>query len=199
MNVPRQGGSALMLGASVGRIAPADRNLLSGQPRGGSPPCRSIDLAILLVPGDEAGNPLFNRCLRRKPQISAGGPNIGKAFQHVTGLDRQHLLPGGAASRLFNDRDELQQVFRLVIAEVVKPVRWLIPGPARVGGAIMRSDRASNDVVYIGEITRQLPLVEDLNRPALKNCLGEQPSRHVRTPPRAVGREITQPGCWQSV
>src|SRR5271166_4335339 len=59
----------------------------------------------------------------------------------------------------FEDGDEIEQLLRVVIAEIVDPV-----GNRIRGRAIMRRERTRDDVVDVGEVARHPALVEDPDR-----------------------------------
>src|SRR5262245_13496254 len=126
---------------------------------------------VLLIPLDEAGQPDLDRGLRLKAEIAARGLDLGKAFRHVAGLERQQLFLRGAAQFPLDYGSKVEQLFRPVIAEIVNPM----PNPVR-GGAVMRRNRAGNNVVDISEITGHLAVVEDPDRAPSKNGVGEQVS-----------------------
>ena len=58
---------------------------------------------------------------------------------------------------------------------------------------------ALNNVIYVGEVSFHLAVVEDLNGSFFQNSLGEKKKGHVRTAPRPVDREETQARCGQAV
>ena len=65
----------------------------------------------------------------------------------------------------------------------------------QVGGA----DHALDDVVDIGEVAAVAAVVEDLDRAALEDGVGEFHRRHVGPAPGAVDREEAQAGAGQAV
>ncbi len=67
--------------------------------------------------------------------------------------------------------------------------------PRRVGGA----DHALDDVVDIGEVAAVPAVVEDLDRTALEDGVGEFHRRHVGPAPGPVDREEAQAGAGQPV
>src|SRR5690349_9222892 len=68
---------------------------------------RSIHVVILLVPLDKSRQPDLDRRLRLEAEIAARGLDVGEAFRHVAGLQRQELLLRGAAEQPFEDADKV--------------------------------------------------------------------------------------------
>lgn len=95
----------------------------------------------------------------------------------------------------------------LVVANVEHTVRRVAGGGVRVGRVklwvgfsrfVDDADDAFHDVVNVGEVAHHLAVVEHVNRLAFQDGFGEQKQRHVRSAPRAIDREETQPCCRQS-
>ena len=71
----------------------------------------------------------------------------------------------------------------------------MAPAPIGVGNGrgVQHADHPFDDIVDVGEIPAHLAVVEDLDRFSLQNGAGELEEGHVRTAPRAVHGEKTQP------
>src|SRR6202043_2573177 len=108
---------------------------------------RSGDAVVFPVPGDKARQADRDRDLRREAEIAPGGFDIGISACHIAGLHRHHLLDRHAAERLFQYADEVGELFRAVIAEVVEAM-LARPGRRRLG----RGNDRRHDVVDIGEV-----------------------------------------------
>jgi hypothetical protein len=59
-------------------------------------------------------------------------------------------------------------------------------------GAVQSADDAFDDIVDVGEVALHVAVVEDVDRPAFEDRLGEQEQRHVGPAPRAVDGEEEQ-------
>jgi len=74
-------------------------------------------------------------------------------------------------------------------------------GPLRIhrGHPIADPDDTFDDVVDVGEVATHLSVVEDVDRFAFQDGLGEQEHRHVRSTPGAVDGEEAETGGWEAV
>mmetsp|Transcript_72872 Transcript_72872/g.206114 ORF Transcript_72872/g.206114 Transcript_72872/m.206114 type:complete len:266 (-) Transcript_72872:468-1265(-) len=121
-------------------------------------------------------------------------------LQHVArGRERHVQSVGFPAHELFEQVDKMRHVYWMSIAQVVDLERRRLPGgPDVVHGA----QAALDDVVDVGEVALQLgaarPL-EDLDRLALADLVGEGKGRHVRAPVGAVDGEEPQPRQREAV
>ena len=99
--------------------------------------------------------------------------------------------------------DDAHQVFASVVADIVDRVRRdASAGLDRsvIGRrAVETGDDAGNDIVDIGEVAPHLAMIEQGQRLAGEQRLGENPHRHVRPAPRPVNREEAQAGARQPV
>src|SRR3546814_1651054 len=66
------------------------------------------------------------------------------------------------------------------------------PVGIRLGDPVIDPDDAFDDVVDIREVAFHLTVVEDRDRPALEDRLGENEHRHVRPPPGSIDGEEAQ-------
>ena len=69
----------------------------------------------------------------------------------------------------------------------------------RRGGAVEHLHHAFGNVVDIGEVAHHLAVIEDVDRPALEDRLGEQEQRHIRPAPGPVDGKKAQAGGRQPV
>ena len=102
----------------------------------------------------------------------------------------------------------MHQLYRTVVADVVDPVRGTtgagvgsiaIPVEIRLGQVMHDPVNSLDDIVDEGEIPLHFTVVEDIDRFPLKDRLGEEEQRHVRSSPRAVDGEEPEPGGGQAV
>src|SRR5215469_14307620 len=152
---------------------------------------------IALVPFDKAREPDLGRGLRLKTEIAARCVDIGESLRNVSGLQRQELLYRRAAEQPLENGDEFEELFWMVIAEIVDAVGDPVRPLRR--RAVMRRDRTGDDVVDIGEVARHPALVKDLDRLASQNRPCEQISRHIRAAPRTRTSKEPQSGSGKTV
>ena len=103
-------------------------------------------------------------------------------------------------------RDHLQQLDRLIVADVVDPVgraarAGIGPGaaPLRVGlrDAVHHAEHALDDVVDVGEVSPHAAVIEDVDRPTGENRPGKEEQGHVGPAPGTIDRKEPQPGGRQ--
>src|SRR6266403_5605651 len=108
------------------------------------------------VPVNEALDALFDRCPGLKADISHKCIYICKGTRHVSGLERQHVLQRLLAYRLLNAFNEVHQFYRLIVADVIEPVRrsrrsrirlGAIPVGIRRGDFVQRPYDALNNII----------------------------------------------------
>jgi hypothetical protein len=110
----------------------------------------------------------------------------------------RRLLP----DRRLQQPDVFEQLDRLAVPDVVDAERRRASRRARVGirrvrgsglgHEIQHAHHALDDVIDVGEVAPHPAVIEDADRLAGKDRLGEERHRHVRAPPRPIDREETQ-------
>src|SRR5262245_3323275 len=139
-------------------------------------------------PIDEAPDALRDRRSRPEPDRALEIGDIRAGFRHVAGLHRQQLPNGGLADGLLDQPHHLGHLDRGAVANVVDvPGRaagggiGLIPRPGRIRRRRARHQppHGFRHVLHIGEVPPHPSVVEQLDRPPLHDCIGEQPHRHV--------------------
>lgn len=105
---------------------------------------------------------------------------------------RQHAR---AHQFLRKDLHEVQQIFRLVVADVVQRIGR--NGQAIFANRLLRrvlhhANDTLYDVVNVGEVALAVAIVEDLDGLALMQLVGEAKVGHVRPSCRAIDREKAQ-------
>ena len=112
------------------------------------------------------------------------------------------MLRGSLSKRALQRLDEVQELHRIVVANVVQPIRGftgprrgLVGIPLRIAGShfVAGPNHAFDDVVDVGEIAPHLPVVEHVNGTSFQNRFRKHEQRHVRTTPRAVHGEEPEP------
>jgi len=74
---------------------------------------------VLLVPGNEARDPLGDRRRRLETDIAHEVVNIGEGGRNVAGLHRQQLTNGLFSDRLFQNFHNLTNIDRTFVADIV--------------------------------------------------------------------------------
>ena len=103
---------------------------------------------------------------------------------------------------LGEDLDEVEQVLRVVVANVVDLVGWdwqaVVAGFLLWGFGHYKGD-AFDDVVHVCEVAFAVAVVEDLYRVAFDEFVGEGEVCHVRSSCGAVDGEEPEPSGWDVV
>jgi hypothetical protein len=94
----------------------------------------------------------------------------------------------------FEDRDEIEQFFGTVIAEIIDPVGNLVD--RRV---IMGRNGARHDVVDVGKVARHPTFVENLDRSPGEDSACEQVGGHVRPSPGTINGKEPQARRRQAI
>ena len=143
--------------------------------------------------------------MRLKAEVPLQGAGVGIGDRHVAGLHGDQLLVGlevvvwrqdaGAYQFLAQNLHEVKQVLRVAVANVVKGVgrhRQAVLAGFALRRALHHAADALHNVVNIGEITLAVAVVEDLDRLAGAQFIGEAKVGHVRAASRAVDSEKAQ-------
>ena len=102
----------------------------------------------------------------------------------------------------------MQQFNRLTVTNIENPMGcrgrgriWVKRIKLRISSRrfITTTNDTLNNIFDIGEITLHLAMVKHLDRLTRQNRPGKQHRSHIRSPPRAIHREKTQPGSWQPI
>ena len=140
------------------------------------------------------------------------GGGVGVGYGDIAGLHGDEFLVGlevvaggedfGAEELLLENGDEVEEVFRLVVADVVYLV-WrygeAVLTVALLGGVLHHSDYAFHNVVNVGEVALAVSVVENLDGLALHQLVGEAEVGHVGTAGRTVDGEEAQAGAGDVV
>ena len=143
--------------------------------------------------------------MRLKAEIPLQGAGVGVGDRHVAGLHGDQLLVGlevvvlrqdaGEHQFLAQDLHEVEQIFRGAVANVVQGIgrhrQAVLAGFAR-GRALHHAADALHDIIDVGEITFAVAVVEDLDRLAGAQLIGEAKVGHIRAARRAVDGEKAQ-------
>src|SRR3569623_885106 len=81
------------------------------------------NLEVVPVPGDEIAAPDFDRSGRCVAGIAQQVRDISKGLQNVSRLHRQHVLDRRPAQLAFDEPDDVHQLFRPIVADIVDPGR----------------------------------------------------------------------------
>src|SRR5262249_11969617 len=114
--------------------------------------------------------------------------------RNVPRLHRQQTPLRLLTQASFQDGDEVQQLHRLMVSDVVELVRQHAGG-----NRVEHADHAFYNIVDIREVALHVPVVVNVDGPVFKNGPGERKQRHVRTPPGTIHGEEAKSGGWQAV
>ena len=159
-------------------------------------------MIVFLVPLRKLPQPLPQRNLRRKPEISFKRRCIGISGWNISRLHGHEFLVGvevvvlgehsGSDEFLLEDIDKFQQVLGLAAADVVDGIRR--DGKPVLAGLLFwgfahHPDDAFHDVIDIGEIPSAVAVVVDLDGLTFQQFVREAEIGHVRTSCRTVDGE----------
>src|SRR6188472_2720673 len=82
---------------------------------------------VLAIPCDETLHAQLDGRLRRKPHVLHQRLDVRVCRGHIPWLNRQHTLLGNAAECLLDRADEMHQLDRIVVADVVQAI-WRLAG-----------------------------------------------------------------------
>ena len=118
-------------------------------------------------------------------------------FEVVIG--REHF---GADEFFLQDGHKIEQIFRVVVADVVDLVRREREAVFAVflfGGMLHHADDAFDDVIDVGEVALAFAVVENLDGLAGLELVGEAEVGHVRTTCGTVNGKESQSRAWDVV
>ena len=155
------------------------------------------------IPFSEFSQPFAERGGGFEPEIGFQGAGVGVGDRHVAGLHgyeflvRFEVVVGGenlGADEFFlENRHEVEQVFRVVVADIVDLVgreRESVFAVLLFGCVLHHADDAFDDVVDVGEVALALAVIEYLDGLAGFKLVGEAEVGHVRAAGGAVdGKE----------
>ena len=162
---------------------------------------RQAVAVIVAVPGDEARDALGDRRRRLEADVAHEIVHVGEGGRNVAGLYRREFADRLLAERLLEQGDHVEQLDRIVVADIVDAPRRRTRGrigsiarPIGIGRGrfVDEPHHRLHDVVDIGEIAPHLAVVEQPDRFAGVDRGGENPHRHVRAAPRTVDGEKPQ-------
>lgn len=155
------------------------------------------------IPLHKVGDTGFNTGRGGIAQVPADRGDIGIGGGHIARLHRLEIDQGLAATGLFQQADDLHQVFAAAVADVVDAVRLHAAAGLFlpiVGRRIVQAGHhPGDDIVDMGEIAPHLTLVEHRDRFARQNLLREDPQHHIVPPPRAIDSEEPQTRLRQAI
>ena len=135
-------------------------------------------------------------------EVALEGSGVGVGGGDVAGLHRNQLFVGfevvvggedsGADEFFLEDCDEVEEVFGMVVADVVECVGWdgqVVVAVAFFGSVLHHSDDAFYDVVDVGEVALAVAVVEYLYGLAFDEFVGEAEVGHIGAPCGAVDGE----------
>ena len=160
---------------------------------------------ILLVPLGKMPEAHFDGRRRLEAEIPRQRVHIRIGLVHVPRLHGQEFLLAGLVNDALGHQTtlqrlhEVQQVLRLVVADVVDPGRVRASLAVIRGRVVQHIDDSLYNVVDIGEIPLHITVVEDLDGFALYQLFREGKIGHIRAAIGAVNREEAQTGGGDAV
>src|SRR6266542_1884720 len=157
---------------------------------------------VVPVPCHQPPDALLDRRIRTEPELTHEIRDVGEGFRNIAGLHRHELAFRGASRRLLDQAQDLADINRAAVADVVEAPRRAAAGKLRMLArplwialrrAVEDPQHGFRRIVDIGEIPPHPAMVEQRNRASLEYGGGEPPHRHVGPPPRAIDREEPQP------
>jgi len=146
---------------------------------------------ITAIPLHESSDSSFDRRGRFETDIANQIIDVSIRRGDVARLHREEVFLRRLAEAFFERLDEVQQLDRLVVADVVDLVRSLagrrigmIAAPIGVAGrdVVGDSDDPFDDVVHKGEVAAHLPVIEDVDRLAGEDRFRKQEQRRPHGP-----------------
>src|SRR3974390_1955541 len=149
---------------------------------------------VIPIPSNESRQSVFDRRSRHKSEVSAACFDVGVSFRYIAHLQRLKAHLGFHAERRFENRNEIRQLFRAIVAEIVNGVRRAAGARPAEGG-----NDSPHDIVDIGKVAPPLASVEYGDRFTGKNRTRKNKRSHVRSSPRAINGEKPQARARNSV
>ena len=151
--------------------------------------CTSV-LIVVLIPFSKLAQPFFNRRRRLEVKVALQFADICIRLVDVTGLHWQELLLRRLADSLLQDLDEMHELLRLIVADVVDliAVAQLID-LRRITEHMLN---ARHNIIDVRKVTVHVAVVVDLDRFSLADLVGEFEISHIRASERTVDREEAQ-------
>lgn len=123
---------------------------------------------VLLVPGDEAWNPLVDRRFRSKAVIALDRADVREGLLDVADLHRHGFKERLSTSLLLEQLDDPHQVFASTVTNIVKRMR--AGASSRVYPSVIERraiealDHSPDDIVDVGEVTAHFAAIEQWKR-----------------------------------
>ena len=166
-----------------------------------------LDVVEIPIPIDETANSGLDRDRRPKADMLRKVIDIGAGLGDIARLHGQEFARGPLAEAFFQHLDIAPERNGSAIADIEQPIgreaggavrRFAGPGRIGLGDFVEAPHDAFDNVVDIGEVPFVMAVVEDLDRSAFEDVLGEQEQRHVRPPPGAIDGEEAEAGGRQA-
>ena len=166
-----------------------------------------LNVVVALIPLGEGPQAVLERGRGLVAQVALERRGVRVGDGHVAGLHGHELLVGfkvviGRQNALLHQHalqrvDEVEQVLGVRVADVVDAVRGErqpVLAHLHLGRGVHDAPHALDDVVDVGEVAAAVAHVEDLDRVAAAQLLGEAEVGHVGPAHGAVHREEAQAG-----
>src|ERR1700694_1236456 len=124
------------------------------------------NLVVVAVPRNKATNTILNGCLGPEAAVAHQTTDIGERLHDVSGLHRQHILYCRAAQLLLQQCNNVDKLFRVVIADIIDPRRRAPEASAISGDIIDKVRYYTGNVIDMGEIAPHPAMIKELDRRA---------------------------------
>lgn len=160
-----------------------------------------------LIPLSKPPQPIPEAGRRFKSVISLKGAGIGVSDRYVAGLHGNQFFmrveviirrkDPGADQLFLEDGHEVQQVFRVIVSDIIYGVRRdrkAVLAGFLLGRALHDTLYAFHDIVDVGEVTSAVAVIKDLYGLAVQQLVGKAKVSHIRSAGGAVHGEEAQAG-----
>src|SRR6266700_6210856 len=110
----------------------------------GSGASAQFDPFVVPVPCHESPDPLLDRRIRTEPELALEIRDVGAGFRNIAGLHRHELALRGASRRLLDQAQDLADIDRAAVADVVEAPRRAAAGPCGARSRIRSTASAAS-------------------------------------------------------
>src|SRR3954462_12809676 len=119
-------------------------------------------LVVAAIPLNELANTVFDGRLWRKPRVAGQIADVGECLDDIAGLHGQHLFAGLNSQLFLQNRYDVHQLFRAMIADIVDPGRRAIGFPRlRIRDMIDQAQYDTSGVVDIGKVPAHPAMIKE--------------------------------------
>ena len=165
-------------------------------------------MIILFIPSGELPQSFPECYLRCKPEVTLQSCGIGIRRWHIPWLHGNQFLvclevkicrkDTSSYQFLLQNLYEVEQILRLATTYIIYCVWWdgqSVLTLLTLWSTLHHTNHTFHDVIYVGEVTTAVAVVEYLDGFALQQFVGETKVCHIWTTGRAIYREKAQARC----